>query len=825
MPDGSLQLVCKPNVFDRDSAVYAEVRAGQTLAQMLGGGISHTALVTINGDVVPRELWARVRPKTGTQIHVLLLPQGGSARKWIATVLMVVITVLTYGATAGWFATAGGMFAAGSASAAFLAAGIGIVGSLMVSSLVAPPSPKGLGAAGDPFQQLNQITGTSNQVNPYGVIPCVVGTYRFYPCHAALPYTEISGDQQYLRMLLDLGYGALTVSDLKIGETALSSYDDVDYEITTSPTLFTQDVYELSVATALNDAGSTDSRTTQASTEEISLDLIFNQGLFGIDDHNNTLAATVGFGIQYQDVNGGAWQYATAATGLQVSNGAIVSNGAGAFNITSGARKTLRCGIRWTVPTGQYNVKVVRGAALWGNAVAQGRIGDCVWSVLRSVSHSNPSTTGTLKLAVRIKATDQLNGVVQNLSVLASQNVRTWNKATQAFGAAGPTQNPAWIYAWLMTQCPAVARRLPDNRMDWDGIADWAAECEAKGYVTSFVMDSGRAFADIIRDVLAAGRASFGFRNGLYSAVRDIPQTVPVQMFTPANSWGFSYSRAFADLPHGLRCKFVNPQAGYKQDYVNVYAPGYSAANATRFEELDLGPVVDPDAAWRLGMYHLAVIWNRPTQYVFNADIEHMVCERGDLVSVAHDITGWGEAWGRIVAIGAQSVTLDGPVTLAAGKTYRLRARTASDTQVTATVTSAAGETATLALDADLAASVGDLWVLGAVNTEIAALIVRQIEPDSDFNAKLTCVDAAPVVWTADAGTPPPFVSNITGDIFCAPPDPPSVDIVASDQRLSPPDDGGITRPGTNLGVGGGVGGGILRPGGGGNRRTGVSAL
>ena len=87
-----------------------------------------------------------------------------------------------------------------------------------------------------------------------------------------------------------------------------------------------------------------------------------------------------------------------------------------------------------------------------------------------------------------------------------------------------------------MTECPAVVRRLADDRMDVAGIADWAAESTAKGYAIGFVMDSGRAFGDVLRDVLAAGRASFGLRNSLYSATRDIAQTVPVQMFTPANS-------------------------------------------------------------------------------------------------------------------------------------------------------------------------------------------------------------------------------------------------------------------------------------------------
>ena len=268
------------------------------------------------------------------------------------------------------------------------------------------------------------------------------------------------------------------------------------------------------------------------------------------------------------------------------------------------------------MPSGQYDVRVTRGTENFPSSGA-GKVGDFAWSVLRSVNPQNPSTTGTLKLAVRIKATDQLNGVVQNLSVAAAQKVRRWDAATSTWLAPVASTSPAWIYLWLMTQCPAVVRRLADDRMDIAGIADWADECTAKGYQIGFVMDSGRAFGDVIRDVLAAGRASFGLRNSLYSAVRDIQQTVPVQMFTPANSWGFSYSRSFIEPPHALRVSFTNPQANYQQDVRVVYADGYDAGSATRFEELDLRMVTDPDAAWRLGRYHLAVIWNRPNQYTF----------------------------------------------------------------------------------------------------------------------------------------------------------------------------------------------------------------
>jgi hypothetical protein len=174
-----------------------------------------------------------------------------------------------------------------------------------------------------------------------------------------------------------------------------------------------------------------------------------------------------------------------------------------------------------------------------------------------------------------------------------------------------------------------------------------------------------------------------------------------------------------------------------------------------------------------------------------------MVCERGDLIHVAHDITSWGLAWGRVKAVSGTTATLDGPVTLEAGKTYELRIRGADNAQEVATVTSAAGDTQVLTL-ASAIGSPGDLFVLGEVTRGVAQLMVRSIEPGDDLSATITCVDAAPAVWTADSGTPPEFVSDISGKAWCAAPDPPVVTIRAGD---SAPDDAGVIHAQTGVSI------------------------
>ncbi|MEN6538921.1 MAG: host specificity factor TipJ family phage tail protein [Mizugakiibacter sp.] len=804
MADGTVDIVARPHPFSPE-VVYCEARAGQTIAQIVGENAARALRVEVDGYEVPRELWTRVRPKAGRRVQITAFPEGGGNNNKLLKIVVVIVAIVYAYYTSDYRG----------------ALKIIAYGWTLTNLLVPPPLPKG-GGGGDPFNALTAITGTSNQVNLYGAVPLVIGEARFYPPHAALPYTEILGDQQYLRMLLDLGPGDLdiTPSDIKIGETPLTSFDEVEYQISTAPTLFTQDVFELSVGTVLAD-GNSDTRTTQTGTEEISLDLLAQAGFFAFDKKNHAVGVSADFTVQYRAVGNTTWLNAASASGLSIANGSVMIVGGTTVRISSAKREPLRTGIRWKVTAGQYEVKVTRVSTNWGSSVAESRVGDFVWTVLRSIAHQSPSNTGTNKLAVRIRATDQLQGVISTLSVVARQKISTYDKATQTWTTGVPTSNCAWVAYWLLTACPSLAKKVPASRVDLDAFADWAAECTAKGFVFKMCLDSTITLFDLVRDVMAAGRASFNMREGLYSVVRDVQQTVPVQIFTPANSKGFSGSRQFRETPHALRVQFTNPQANWQQDERIVLDDGYqidgkdafgnaapSLPAATKFEVLDLRKVTDADAAWRLGRYHLAASRLRPNTYSFETDIENLICDRGDLIRRTDDVPEWGLAYGRVktvtldVSNNVQSVTTDEALTFEVGKTYAAQFRKNDGTVVSTAITGSGTDVHTFDLTTHLpSVQPGDLFVLGETGNVTADLIVIRKEALDDLGARITCVDAAPAVWTADSGTPPAFVSTINGQVFCEPPalPDPSTVIFVSDQRGSGSDDGGVTRPTTRI--------------------------
>ena len=77
---------------------------------------------------------------------------------------------------------------------------------------------------------LRRFTGGANRARPYQPQLLVLGAHRVFPDLGAAGYTEIVGDDQFLRQIFHFGLGALDVDELRIGETALGSFEEVETE-------------------------------------------------------------------------------------------------------------------------------------------------------------------------------------------------------------------------------------------------------------------------------------------------------------------------------------------------------------------------------------------------------------------------------------------------------------------------------------------------------------------------------------------------------------------------------------------------------------------
>jgi hypothetical protein len=734
--------------------IERQVVEGQTIDEIMaavGCKPGRAYFVLLNGIEVPPQMWTRVRPKAGSEVTIKAVPLGGGggdSNKTLRTVLLVVIVIVALALTiaAPYLGPVWGIAALGAAAA------ISIGGALAINALLPPKFnlPRERGREEPGFS----ITGSRNVAAPGQAIPRVYGRHRMFPLYAARPYTEIVGEHQYLRMLFTCGMGPVEMQNFRIGETPLSDFSGVDIELregypSDSPlTLFGNVILEEALSLLLK-ANVPQIRTTEEATDEISVDVTFPAGLFDVG--------------REREPRNVSWRFAYSPMGA--SSWTTFWDG----GVTADTSRPLRRGASVRVPRGRYDVRATRLTPELGkNNIAE----DLYWTALRSIQDVDPiPDIGMSKIALRIKASDQLNGVVDQLSCLVEAQLRTWNGV--AWGTTPvETRNPASAYLDVLTGS-ATKRPIPESRIDMAGLGAWYDACEAAGREYRAVIDYRTTIFEALQEIAVAGRASFAMPDGKYGVVRDVLQTVPVQVFTPRNSWGFSFRKTFPDRIDGFKMPFVDETHDYQASEVTVLNDDADPLTASVFETLTLPGITNPDQLWREGRYHLAVAKLRPELWTLNADPEHLVCQRGDLVEIMHDVLLVGLKSGRLtlVTLNASSqvtaVNLDEPVTMEIGKTYGLKFRRANGSLIHSAVTTVVGEdqgrlTLTPPLAAASAPAVGDLFVFGEWGTETVQALVKGIFPGEDLSARLELVPAAPAVHDADTGPIPDYDPVIT---------------------------------------------------------------
>lgn len=730
----------------REQREHFEVHAGLSIDEIIAVcGLDPVRLyITIGGHVIDQRNWARVRVKPGVSVAIVKVP-GKGALKAIAGLVVALAAAVFAPWLAGILLPGLAGTTAGAIATGLIGAGISIAGSLAINALFPAAKPSSLPNT----TTLYSIGGSQNQAAQYGAIPEIFGTHRISPPYAAGAYTELVGDDQYLRMLFVVGYGPITVSDLKIGETEIYKFEDITYEViedhTVTPvTLYTKPVYQEDVSVELDNPAVWVQRTTADNIDELSLDVGAPNGVYRLKAKDGRrVNYTVTIDVQYKLSSSGAWL------------------ALGAFDLTANLPQAIRRTLSKSVARGKYDVRMRKTSAIYEG---KDNVSETVyWTAVRGrrnepvISFTKPLTL----IAMRIRATGQLNGTVNTLNCLASPKIKAWNGTSWLTGQV--TRNPADHFRQVL-QGNGNARPVDDASIDLESLQEWHDYCAAKGFTFDLVAMDQKSVYERLTEIASAGRGAVSFRDGRWGVVWDVENSPIVQHFSPRNSANFSSTRSYVDMPHGFRVSFVNRDNGYLNDERVVYDDGYTEANATKFEGLDFSGVTDKDLIWKHGRYHLAQLRLQRETYSLDTDFENLVCTRGDRVRVNHDVVLWGAGSARVRSVTASpdGVVLDDTLSMEAGKTYSLRFRLSDGSTLVRQITGIDGEFNSFVFsDAGDLPDAGDLALFGENGFESVVLRVKSISARQDLSARLELVDDAPAILTADTGTIPTFQTGI----------------------------------------------------------------
>jgi sulfur carrier protein ThiS len=728
------------------------VAAGLSIAEILdavAAEISLPLIVQVDGEPVPREWRARVRVKAGSVVTFRPLLMGDNPLRTILGLAVAIAALVVAGPAAGLLGLTGIGFTLGSAA---ISAGVLLAGTVALNALF-PTRPQ----ESITQRNLNSVSGAQNQSNPFGPIPVVLGKHRQSPFYAAKPYTEIVGDDQYLRLLFAFGYGPLNLTEHKIGETPLASFDDLETEVhegyggDAAPTLYPGQVDEVSLSVELTPLGEWFSRTTSAETDEFSLDFTMPEGIFVIADNGRPAPWSVTAAYRWRLVGSDDW---------------IETRTVGRWFSTSAARM----GARVVLPArGQYEIQVRKPTGYGEHQDVKEKI---VWTALRSLKNVSPVVFSKplALVSMRIRATEQLSGVVDTYNAVCESRVKAFNGASWVDDTE--SQWPADLYRHVL-QGAANARPRSDAEIDITNLEEWWVYCEANGFKFNQVRATVSSVWDTLCDIAAAGRAVPTFIDGKWGVIWDRPTDPVVQHFTPRNSWGLTGERAYAQQPHGWRAKFINEENGYSDDERIVYDDGYTKDNATLFEGIEFPGVTDPELIWKHGRFHIAQSRLRPEKITISTGWEHLVCTRGDRVRVTHDVLLIGTASGRVKSVNGQVISFDEAVTIEAGKTYAFSFRIPGDARSILRAVHLfdpdthaplpPGAYTRLELNGDLSdIERGTLWGYGETDQDSAVYRVYGIAHQKDLIANLILVDDAPEISEADQGDIPAYTPNVS---------------------------------------------------------------
>lgn len=756
--------------------IEMQVLPGMTIAEIVGQALpaaterelrqARVALVSDRGSaIISREYWHCVRPNPGVRVVIRIIPAEGALK----AVLSIVVSVAAI-ALGGIFGPtlAGALGVSTAVGTALVTIGVSMVGNLLINALIPPPSPD------KDKRNSYSINGLRNRVDPDGAVPFVMGTMRYAPPFAAMPYTEIVGDDQYIRALFCLGEGELQITDMRLGETSLAEYDEVETEVRYGVagelpcSLFPSQVVEEQIGVELTrplprddngdvikDQATEDTpivRATGADAAGASVILSWPAGLVKFNDKGNKRSHSVSVRIEHRLAEADEWQLVDT------------------LEITSKKAEGFFRQYSWQFPSrGRWQVRLTMMTDESDKSSVQQRTS---WAALQTLRPEYPlAYPRPLSLvALRIKATHQLNGQLDNFNALVSRICPDWDAASGTW-VNRVTENPASLYREVL-QHSSNPKAVAAPEIDLDLLADWHAHCVSQGLTYNRVLeDTGTTLRDVLTEVAGAGRATPRHDGIRWGVVIDRPtrDALIVDHLNPRNSWSFKWTRAYTNPPDAFVVKFNDAENDYKETQRIIPWPGH-VGDVNLTEELSCpGKVYAAEVFREARRRQLETIY-RPDTFEATQDGSVRVATRGDAIALSHYVLSRVQTAARVRNVLGRVIELDELVTMVDGTSYAIRFRAfdgPSDTlgrSVVRQVVTEAGEQSVLQFigDANLP-EVGDLVHFGPVETESFQQIVTGIEITKDMCSIVRTVEAAPEIDEELAQTIVPAWSSRVG--------------------------------------------------------------
>lgn len=684
--------------------------------------------------------WQRRRLRDGDRLLFVRLPQGGGGgrggsdptRAILAIALMAVagpMAGMLLGTTAAAAAAAGGaaqMLFAGTQAA------ITFAGAAAINALFPAAGPERQKSPSPTYS----ITAQGNTARLDQPIPVQYGRLLCYPDFAAMPYTEYAGQEQYLYQLLCLGAGEYDIEEVRIEDTPISAFAEVEMQVVPpggQVTLFpTQVVTSVEVSgaelrgmmesCAWSRTGSviTVTRSDHGLTTGACVDLGFTSGgapsgryaVASVPSASTfTVACDTGSSgnVNVRPVLGGVLGYTanpaqTVATRLAVDfvlpQGLYDRDEGGdmhsrQIDVMVEARQIDDLGVEigdWIVLENWiYSAKTIQTlrhsrvytlatpgryrVRVWRRDVdhtGSDAAEQILWAGLRAYLTETQDFGPVTLVAMRMRATN-------NLSVASSRRVAmlATRKLPVWTGSAWSAPQPTRSIAWALADAArdgAYGAGLGDDRLDLAALLALDAVWTARGDHFDGRFDQSVTWWEAMQSIARTGRARCVMQGGVLRPVRDGAATVPVALFGMRNIIKDSFALDYL-MPTDATADGI--RLSYFDD--TTWAPqrvtgALPGVTPVNPTDGELFGATGRAHVLREAVYEAATNRYRRRLVRFATEMEGFIPAYGDLIAVQHDMPGWG-THAEVTAWDAASrvLALTEPVVVTPGMVVALR--------------------------------------------------------------------------------------------------------------------------------------------------------
>ena len=626
-----------PALMQRPAGGGRNQSANGSVHAPIGESADAPIIAAVNGRVIPRAAWHETRLADGQIVTLRAVAGDGGDKNPLRVLLQLAVIVASVFVPPLITSSLLGQAAIGAA--------ITVVGGLVINAIAPLPSPDTAQAAR--AEPVYSLTGGANRARPYEPLLLVLGEHRVFPDLGAAEYTEIAGDDQYLHQIFNFGLGALDVAQLRIGDTPLDAFEEVQTEFGDAQgrvRLVAGNV-DTEAGAALDDTAFVE-RATAPGTQRIGIDL--GGRLFRVNERDGAIQGhSADIEIEWE------------APGVAVQRRTLT--------LTHERQTLLRRTLAYDLGSARdWTVRVRRTAE---PSTDERVFDDLAWTALRSYQPDEAGYEGQTRLGLRIRASGQLSGRLDRLSAIVRQKVPTWDGAR--WTGPMPSSNPAYLFRWYARGLRIGGRLvaglgLAPGRIDDDALIEWGAWCAAQGLRCDVVLDRAISHAEVLTLIARCGRAAVTWQTGRLGVIWDAAGRPATALVTPGNivAGSFRVEYATGQAAEEVAVRYIEPALDWQYNTLRRTVPGAGAQPASTATITLHGVTGREQAAIACNLQAARQVYHR-RRLIWEMAAEGLSLARGDVVTITHSLIDGGAA-GRLTGGSADRVILDRAVDLSA---------------------------------------------------------------------------------------------------------------------------------------------------------------